>query len=222
MPNSWTKKPETLGQRAYREIRQQIIKGELEPGERLPLRSVAKSLGMSMAPVGEAIRDLGRDGLIEHEVGVGARVRKLDVDSLRNQHILRVAVECEAVRQATERATDGHLEDLRALAQELDSVIDSNGPPQEVQRLDSRFHLRIAQLSGASSLVETLQANQLVRLLARGSLIAHDMKQPREQHLRIVAPILSRDTDAAERAMREHCQVSMELQLRYAAVEDLE
>ena len=48
------------------------------------------------------------------------------------------------------------------------------------------------------------------------------MKQPRGQHLRIVAPIVSRDTDAAERAMREHCQVSMELQLRYAAVEDLE
>jgi DNA-binding GntR family transcriptional regulator len=172
--------------------------------------------------VSEALRDLGRDGLIEHEVGIGARVRKLDIDGLRNQHILRIAVECEAVRQATERATDGHLADLRDLAEKLDRVIDANGPPQEVQRLDSRFHLRIAQLSGAASLIETLQANQLVRLLARGSRLAHDMKQPHGQHLRIVAPILARDIDAAERAMREHCQASMELQLRYAAVEDLE
>lgn len=222
MPSALTNKSETLGQRAYREIRQQIIDGEFRPGERLPLRSVAKSLGMSMAPVSEALRDLGRDGLIEHEVGVGARVRKLDVGGLRNQHILRIAVECEAIRQATERATDGHLDELRDLAEKLDAVIDSNGPPQEVQRLDSRFHLRIAQLSGASSLVETLQANQLVRLLGRGSLLAHDMKQPRGQHLRIVAPVLSREPDAAERAMREHCQVSMELQLKHAAVEDLE
>jgi DNA-binding GntR family transcriptional regulator len=222
MSGEITTKSETLGQRAYREIRQQIIQGEFRPGERLPLRSVAKSLGMSMAPVSEALRDLGRDGLIEHEAGVGARVRKLDVEGLRNQHILRIAVECEAVRQATERATDGHLADLRDLAEKLDRVIDSNGPPQDVHRLDSRFHLRIAQLSGSSSLVETLQANQLVRLLGRGSRLAHDMKQPHAQHLRIVAPILSRDTDAAERAMREHCQVSMELQLRYAAVQDLE
>lgn len=222
MPSAMGNKSETLGQRAYREIRQQIVTGAFQPGERLPLRSVAKSLGMSMAPVSEALRDLGRDGLIEHEAGVGARVRKLDVNGLRNQHILRIAVECEAVRQATERATDGHLEELRDLAEQLDRVIDSNGPPQEVKQLDSRFHLRIAQLSGASSLVETLQANQLVRLLSRGSVLAHDMKQPRKQHLRIVTPILARDVDGAERAMREHCRISMDLQLKYAAVEDLE
>jgi len=45
---------------------------------------------------------------------------------------------------------------------------------QRVRELDSEFHLRIARLSGSVILVDALKANQLVRLLARGSLIAHD------------------------------------------------
>jgi len=173
---------------------------------------------MSLAPIGEAIRDLGRDGLVEHESGVGARVRKLDVESLRNQHVLRIAVECEAIRHATVLSTDTHLEDLRSLASELDKVIDSGGSPEEVRRLDSEFHLQLAKLSGARSLVDALEANQLVRLLSRGSVLAQHAPKPREQHLKIVEPMLARDIERAVVMLRAHCEQSMDLQLRSAAV----
>jgi len=174
-----------------------------------------------MAPVGEALRELARDGLIETEPGWGARVRRLDLVALRNQHILRIALECEIIRQCAERATEGQLDELEKIASELDSRVDRQADPAEVFEFDSKFHLRIAQLSGVASLVEALQANQLIRLLARGSVIAHDKKRPYREHSRLVEAMRTRDAECVERAMREHCVRSMQLQLDHFVGGDL-
>src|SRR5579862_5522885 len=181
MATSSTGSTEKLSQRAYRSLRQRIVDGELQPGQRLSLRKVASSLGMSMAPVGEALRELNRDGLIEMEPGWGARVRRLTAETLRNQHVLRTALECEAVRHCAERADEAQVDELSKLARELDRRIDTHAGPNRVYELDSQFHLRVAQLAGIASLVEALKANQLVRMLARGSLIAHALRRPPQQ-----------------------------------------
>lgn len=165
----------------------------------------------------------GSDPRRAHREGVrlwGARVRKLDVEGLRSQHILRCAVECEAIRQTTARAHDARIDELAALAVELDSAIDASGPPREVQRLNSDFHLRIAKLSGARSLVDTLRSTQLVRILARGSITPHTLKRPRRPHVKLVDAIRTRDADLAELAIREHCTRSMELQLYHMTVQE--
>ena len=108
------------------------------------------------------------------------------------------------------------------MARRLDRLIDSDGPPQKIRELDSQFHLRIAQLSGAASLVDALKANQLIRLLAVGSVIAHERKKPKRQHVDLVKAIQSRDANDAETAMRAHCVRSMDLQLANMAMCDVE
>ena len=57
----------SLSQRAYEHLRDRIVQGELRPGDRVSLRSAAKSLGMSMAPVGEALRELASRAGVELE-----------------------------------------------------------------------------------------------------------------------------------------------------------
>jgi DNA-binding GntR family transcriptional regulator len=204
---------DTLGAKAYRDLRDQILSGQLKPGQRLSLRGMANSLGMSMAPVGEAFRELSRDGLVEAESGWGTRVRQMTAESLKSQHVLRTAVECEAVRQCARLASDGQLAELLELANELDRRIDSDSEPKQIHELDSQFHLRIAELAGATSLVEVLKANQLLHMLARGSILAQDLQRPKLQHVHLVEAIESRDVEQAEAAMRDHCVQSMELQL---------
>jgi DNA-binding GntR family transcriptional regulator len=215
VPRTFVDGEETLAQQAQRKLRRRILAGQLLPGQRLPLRPLATELGMSMAPVGEALRELAREGLLETEPGWGARVRRFDSDELRNQHILRMALECEAVRQCAARITPEEARELQALAAELDRLIDSRGGWKKVSQLDSRFHLQIARLSGVRALVDSLRANQLVRILARGSAIAHQYERPPRQHVLLTDAILSRDLDFAERAMREHCRRSMDLQLAH-------
>ncbi len=212
---------DTLGRQAYRALRDRILEGQLQPGQRLSLRGMAHSLGMSMAPVGEALRELSRDGLVESEPGWGTRVRKMTAASLRSQHVLRTALEGEAARQCSQVASDAQLAELMELAAELDRRIDSHAEPEKIHGLDSEFHLRIAEMSGAPSLVEVLKANQLVRMLTRGSVLARDVERPTLQHVHLVEAIQSRDAPRAGRAMREHCTRSMELQLSRMAMGDL-
>ncbi len=204
---------DTLGTRTYLNLRQQIVSGQLKPGQRLSLRGVAGNLGVSIAPVGEAFRELARDGLLESEPGWGTRVRQMTVESLKSQHILRKAIECEAARNCCETATDQQLAELLQLAAELDERIDSDAPPEQIHDLDFELHLRIAELSGALGLVEVLKANQLVRMMTRGSVLAHHREKPTLQHVHLIEAIKSRDPDVAEQAMREHCERSMQLQL---------
>lgn len=222
MPKTFVEGEETLAQQAKRHLRERILEGRLRPGQRLPLRPLAQELGMSMAPVGEALRDLAQEGLLETEPGWGTRVRKFDSDALRNQHILRTALECEAVRHCAERATDAQLEELATIAGKLDKLIDSRGPWKQVSELDSRFHLRIAQFSGAGLLVEMLRSNQLVRMLARGGAIARNLKRPLRQHTELVEAIRSGNPDLAEEAMREHCRRSMDLQLAHLTASEVD
>lgn len=204
---------DTLGALTYRRLREQIVNGQLKPGQRLSLRGVASDLGVSMAPVGEAFRELARDGLLESEPGWGTRVRQITAESLRSQHVLRTAVECEAARQCSQLATAEQLDELRQLADELDQRIDTKAPPDQIHGLDSQFHLRVAELSGAPSLLEALKANQLLRMLDRGSVLAQSRDQPSQQHVQLATAISSRHPDVADAAMREHCQRSMQLQL---------
>ncbi|MFN0053097.1 MAG: GntR family transcriptional regulator [Planctomycetales bacterium] len=213
MPKTFVTGEETLAQKAHRQLRRRIIDGRLRPGQRLPLRPLASEMGMSMAPVGEALRELARDGILETEPGWGARVRRLDSDALRNQHILRTALECEAIRHCTARIAESQRRELAGLAGELDRRIDRHQDWKQVFELDSQFHLLIAERSGVRALVEALRANQLVRMLARGSLMAQHCEQPRRQHLSLVEAISTRDPQIAEQAMREHCLRSMELQI---------
>ena len=187
---------ETLGRQAYRALRDRILAGQLQPGQRLSLRGMAQSLGMSMAPVGEALRELSRDGLVETEPGWGTRVRKITAESLRSQHVLRTALECEAARQCSQVASDAQLAELMELAAELDRRIDSHAEPEKIHGLDSEFHLRIAEISATPSLVEVLKANQLVRMLTRGSVLARDVERPTLQHVHLVEEIQSRDARA--------------------------
>ena len=65
-----------------------------------------------MSAVGEALRELEHEGLVEVEPKVGARVAKRDAMAVRSDFILRIAIECEAARQCAIRHVPAHLSTL--------------------------------------------------------------------------------------------------------------
>lgn len=200
---------------AFLELREQILDGRLPPGTRLTLRPVAKALGMSVGAVSEAVRELVHEQLVDFEPNFGARVKRLDLETVRSQHVLRIAIECEAVRRCTDRISGRKLEELDALAEEVDRLVDVEEKLSEARRRDLEFHLQIADLSGVPSLVAVLQSCHLVRLLAvESSPGGEAVRIPNRTHVELVAAIRSRDADVAERAMREHCERSLALQLQ--------
>src|SRR4029079_3474458 len=92
----------TMAEYALMELREAIIMGELPAGTPLRLDELARSLGMSISPIREAVRQLEALGLAKHVPHQGARVLDFDVEELRDLFQIRLALETLAVRREGE------------------------------------------------------------------------------------------------------------------------
>src|SRR4051794_20786594 len=87
----------TLADAATAELRDRILSGELQSGAPLRLEELARSLGMSISPIREAVRKLETLGLAEHVAHRGSRVKQLDVRDLHDVYEARLVLEPLAV-----------------------------------------------------------------------------------------------------------------------------
>ena len=104
----------TLADAATAELRERILSGELESGSPLRLEELARSLGMSISPIREAVRKLETLGLAVHVAHRGSRVKELDLDDLRDTYEARLALEPVAVARAAGRISEREVEQARA------------------------------------------------------------------------------------------------------------
>ena len=96
----------------FNTLRQAILKGELEPGERLMEIQLADRLGVSRTPIREAIRKLELEGLVLMIPRKGAEVAKISEKSLRDVLEVRRSMEELAIELACQRITEEEIDDL--------------------------------------------------------------------------------------------------------------
>src|ERR1700748_490120 len=82
-----------MAEYAREKLREPIILGELPAGTPLRLDELARSFGMSISPIREAVRQLEALGLAKHVPHQGARVLDFDVEELRDLFQVRLALE---------------------------------------------------------------------------------------------------------------------------------
>ena len=103
----------------FNTLRQAILRGELQPGERLMEIQLAQRLGVSRTPVREAIRKLELEGLVLMIPRRGAEVAEITRQDLEDVLEVRAALEELAVKDACEHITDEQLQDLKKAANEF-------------------------------------------------------------------------------------------------------
>src|SRR5918995_3604933 len=118
---------------------QRIVSGAYPPGARLVETRIAQELGVSQAPVREALRDLEQLGCIVHEPFRGCSVRAFSAQELIEAFPVRAALEALAARLCAERITD---EQLDGLAEEIERMREAaaRGDDKEESVADVRFH----------------------------------------------------------------------------------
>jgi DNA-binding GntR family transcriptional regulator len=142
-------------------LRHEILSGELPPGVRLVEGQVCTRLGISRAPLREALRHLAEQGLVEHLPRRGVRVASLSPRDVEELFDVRDVLERHAVRLALplkERRLDGvrdELEAMRTAARSGDAFTRA-----EAHR---RFHAELVALADHRHLLLTY-ASVLVRL----------------------------------------------------------
>ncbi len=132
----------TLTEKSYQHIRQMLVRAELRPGQRLVTRTLAEEIGVSLAPVREALYRLATEGLVEHVPGAGAFVRSADPQDLDELYVLRDAVESCAAAEAARYVNDDQLTELDAIVDdwcEIAAAIAGNSDGHATRRQLDRW-----------------------------------------------------------------------------------
>lgn len=115
---------DTLSEKTYQRLRRKVLRGELQPGDQLVNRTLAEEMGVSLAPLREAIHRLASEGLVQHVPGAGAFVRKLTRQDLEELYVLREALETCAAAEAARLISEAQLEELDAICRDNAALTD--------------------------------------------------------------------------------------------------
>lgn len=129
----------SLAATVARALREEIVEGQIAPGERIKQDAVAQRLEVSRLPVREALRELSREGLVLLERDVGARVAPLELNNLLEIFLVRENVEPPLVAAATRKIGDEQLAEARELNERSERFANEEGAHEYV-RIDRQFH----------------------------------------------------------------------------------
>lgn len=201
-----------IGEEVYDVLLSRILSAEMKPEGRITIDAIARELGVSQTPIREALHRLDADGVVVRTHLAGYRVAPMMTSELFEDLVeLRLLLEPAATRRAAERATDGDLAELRALADSMrPEVLSGSGNRGYAlfSQRDAEFHDRIAQCGRNTFIRESLSRLHTHVHLFRLSNQASVTTEAIEEHAEIVAAIGRRDPDAAAYAMRSHIEAS--------------
>ena len=181
---------------------ERILRGELEPGERLVETRLARELGTSQAPVREALRDLELLRLVESEPFRGSRVRAVDDSQLLPVFPVRAALEELAAAEAARNASD-----VGALDRELESMREAAAAADWRTQIahDVAFHRTMVELAGNEPLLQSwLVLGVEVSTAFATYQTLWDQTELAEFHVPIVEAIRAGDSRRAGAEARKH------------------
>jgi DNA-binding GntR family transcriptional regulator len=196
----------------YEALSRAIMTGEIAPGEKLSEPAIAEQMGVSRAPVREALRRLQELGIVTHVANQGARVVSPTLDEFLALLDVREALETMACRLAAFQMTTADIEALQQIVEAHGVSLNANPSGPYIQDdFDTDFHVRVARGCGNPVLSHLLCDQFYPRLkLCRAK---HRTVKGRgltawKEHSRILEAIGDRDGDAAEFLMRRHVKAA--------------
>jgi DNA-binding GntR family transcriptional regulator len=202
----------TIADRAFAQLRQAIVAGELAPGSKISEPDMAARLGISRGPLREAMRRLESTNLVERRPNLGARVITLSSEQLLEIYLIREALESLAARLAAERMSAAAIADLRdLLAAHRADLARESWQAYFQKEGDMDFHFRIVQGSGNQRLIGILcdDLYYLVRMYrCKFGMVSDRARDALREHELVVDAIAERDGELAELMMRRHIRAS--------------
>lgn len=186
-------------------LRKAILSGEYASNQELSLTQISEQLGVSRTPVREAFQKLASEGLIKLRMNKGAIVSKIDRKFITDHFEVRILLECEAVKKATEN----HLDVSDLLDQEKQLVSSHTTDIDAYVQLNQTIHASIWHAADNDKLTEILEE------LWNGSStnavkppLEHHLKSA-EEHIDLLTAIQNGNASSAAEIMKAHLIRSM-------------
>ncbi len=194
-----------ISQQVYDWLLRRLLARELKPGDQVNRRQVAEQLGISVAPVLEAMVQLEWEGFLHTRPRIGTVVAQPDAQKVLGRMILREALEAQAARLCCGAPVCQHRVRLLDLAERVDA---SDARVEANWRAEIAFHRSLVELTGCQELVDAFDQ------VARHSLFhaVNELLPPPSQkrdphaHVGLMQVLMTAGPDQAEAAMRRHLE----------------
>jgi len=194
---------ENMTARIYRELKDKLMTGQLQPGETITLRSVSEGLGVSQTPVREALLQLVSERALALSPGKSVKVPVLTGAQLQELRDIRLELESLAARVAAGNATAELVKELTRFHKSL-MAARKQGDRDTLLKANFEFHFALYSAARMPYLV-TLIENLWVQTAAYLTY----MYQPpfptlagEHPHSRIITALQRRDVDAVVKEVR--------------------
>lgn len=199
----------TLAQKVVDQLRREIAQGVHAPGKMLAEPTLAAAMGVSRAPVREALLELERDGLVAFDERGRTRVCDMTAEDFEDLFVLRLALEPAAMAHAAKVFTDEHARRLEA------NIRATAGAKSlaDLSLLDVEFHGLIMEVSGRPRLNSAWRSIRPQLELWLASLHRKHQRltgKVREitvaSHTELLEALRSGKAESARRLMHRHVQ----------------
>lgn len=208
---------ESLASRAYEQIRDEILQGNLAVGNILSRRRLAEKLNMSFLPITEALQRLESEGLVESRPRIGTRVRIPTKQDILDSYVIREALESQAARLTCKQMTDAEKTQLLRAALHLDKLFAASAAEKEDSRFlfsvhtyHMQFHMRIAELSRSPGLLRAIEKEQVLIFNWLYDTAAQQKPLPANFHHDLAEALCSGNLKKADEAMRNHIRYGLD------------
>lgn len=209
----------TLAERAYIQLRRDIVSGVLMPGQALRMAQLSDRYGMGFSPLREALNRLSAERLVIAVSLRGFRVSPLSVEEMLDTVDTRILIETRALGLSIEKGDDAWeaaiVAALHALNLEANRV--EQGAARDPWLMEERHHaFHLALVSGCGS---TWLLDFFERLYTESERYRHPVlsastpgtaRDVRAEHADLAQAVLDRDVAASTRLLTQHYQRTVE------------
>lgn len=204
---------ESTALQLLRIIRDAVVRLDITPGQRLSEQDIADAFGLSRHPVRNALLQLRDTGLIKSLPQKATQVQKISIPAVEAACFVREALECAAVRRATEHASSSAIKDLRYCVA-LQKTAAENNAIDRFMQLDDEFHHLVMAAAGFELAwkivddhrvqIDRIRYLKLRRAQARDPSYANLYNVNIGEHEAILDAVASGDAGTAEVLTRRH------------------
>jgi len=202
-----------LSEKAYRELRSDILRGRIEPGSKLKIEELQRRYRYSSSPLREALSRLAAEQIVTADERRGFRAARVSLADLHDITRFRIALETSAFRESIVHGTDEWEAGIISALHRFEAI--GNALPRESRSLDDvwierhkNFHIALIAACGSSRMLAACSAmfdhSQRYR-----NLWARRRSAPRNagaEHRRLLDAALRRDTTTGMAILSEHIQ----------------
>ena len=207
-------KQKSIREQVYESLKEAIVNGEIESGEKIIELEYAEKFGVSRTPLREALRMLELEGLVSSAEKGGVTVNYISKEDIEEIYKIRVALESNVLKEIIEK-DKGCLKPLHSILKETKVALDENMDSGKLIKIFQKFNhelYEVAKLKQVSKLINNLnEYTKRFRVLCLKDEIR--LEEAFIEHCKLVEALENKDLEEALKINDKHLYKSMELVL---------